>query len=145
MEDSSKNYLNVYGTWNVTTEGDCEGKSTSHLGTYTGFLDEIALHLADKCYYSLQFDAAERVVDFKPTKKSVHISFGISSKTWDMGGETRVAYFRRIFKDRPNIEVKDGQFYASVEISNRTVVSEIEKKERALAKLSDEEKKLLGL
>lgn len=44
-----------YGTFEVTTEGDCEGRSVRHLGTFTGYIDEIAFALADKCYYSLRF------------------------------------------------------------------------------------------
>lgn len=43
------------------TEGDCEGKSTRTLGTYKGWLDEIALHLADKTYYSLTFTKLNNV------------------------------------------------------------------------------------
>ena len=36
-----KEYRELYGTWSVTTEGDVEGKSTTNLGTYTGYVDEI--------------------------------------------------------------------------------------------------------
>ena len=44
-------YDKVYGLWNVTTEGDCEGRSVRNLGTYEGNIDEIAFALADKCFY----------------------------------------------------------------------------------------------
>ena len=40
-----KKYTN-YGTFKVTTEGDCEGKSTRDLGVHTGYIDEIAFALA---------------------------------------------------------------------------------------------------
>lgn len=47
-ENMRQEYSN-YGTFKVTTEGDCEGKSVRHLGTFTGYIDEIAFALADKC------------------------------------------------------------------------------------------------
>ncbi len=45
----------IYGIWKVTTQGDCEGRSTECLGYYEGYIDEIAQALADKAYYSLTF------------------------------------------------------------------------------------------
>lgn len=51
----AESYKKAYGFWEVTTEGDCEGKSVSRLGIYEGYIDEIALALADRCYYSLCF------------------------------------------------------------------------------------------
>ncbi len=46
----------AYGIWSVTTEGDCEGRTTTNLGIHQGFVDEIAFKLADKCYYYLRFE-----------------------------------------------------------------------------------------
>ena len=48
-------YNNAYGLWEVTTEGDCEGKSTRKLGVYEGFIDDIAFALVGSCCYSLRF------------------------------------------------------------------------------------------
>ena len=36
-------YDEVFGTWEVTTEGDVEGRTTKNLGNFTGYIDEIAL------------------------------------------------------------------------------------------------------
>lgn len=47
--------LKINGTWTVTTEGDCEGRSVAPLGNYQGTIEEIALHLADRAYYNLYF------------------------------------------------------------------------------------------
>ena len=33
-------YDNPYGIWEVTTEGDCEGRTTRRLGVYSGYIDE---------------------------------------------------------------------------------------------------------
>jgi hypothetical protein len=53
------------GWWSVSTEGDCEGRSTRQLGTHYGHVAEIAFALADKCYYVLEF----KPVDAAPPKE----------------------------------------------------------------------------
>ena len=137
-------YQDPYGTWNVTTEGDVEGKTVTNLGNFTGYVDEIALHLADKCYYSLKFTKTKPVSEYTPKRTSVNIAFDIESNTWDLDAIDRIELFRQIFKNRP-VNVKDGQYYASVVID----VVESEKKEilkkQALEKLSPEEKEALGI
>lgn len=42
------------GWWKVTTEGDCEGRTTEQLGTHYGHVAEIAFSLG--CAYSLRFE-----------------------------------------------------------------------------------------
>ena len=44
------------GWWKVTTEGDCEGRSVTHLGTHYGHICEIDLGLAGAAYYGLHFE-----------------------------------------------------------------------------------------
>ena len=39
---TAEDYKNPYGIWIVTTEGDCEGRSTRHLGVFQGYIDDIA-------------------------------------------------------------------------------------------------------
>ena len=139
-------YDNPYGIWEVTTEGDCEGKTTRRLGVYSGYIDEIALALADKCCYSLQFSQLNIVkVDntFTPKCKTVTVNLDINSGTWDMSAHERVLAMEKVFKDRP-VYIKQGQAYASfcIETIKQTVE---EKKQYALSKLTDEEKKILGL
>ena len=78
-------YDNPFGIWHVTTEGDCEGCSTRDLGIHEGYIDEIALALADKCYYSLCFVAINiHSLDMTPTRKTVDVTFGVNSGTWAM-------------------------------------------------------------
>lgn len=109
--------MEAYGTWLVTTEGDCEGRTTRELGVHTGYLDDIAFALADQAYYGLRF----RVIDLAELKNApkkgakVQVSLEIDTGTWDMDGKTRVEYFKQMLKGR-NVYVKPGQYYACVEL-----------------------------
>jgi len=141
--------LEAYGYWNVSTEGDCEGRSVSNLGTFRGHIDEIAFHLADKCYYSLSFspiDENQLVPEFHIKRPEVNISLDIQSGTWDMTSKKRRDFVAKLLKDRPDVEVEEGQFYASVKLISGKKKSKQEIiRENALSKLNEEEKKVLGL
>lgn len=137
-------YKNTYGTWQVTTEGDVEGRSTKPLGFFTGHVDEIALYLADKCYYSLCFKHIEPVTDFTPTGKSVNVTFDIDSKTWDLTPKERSEEITVLFKNRP-VKISQGNAYASFTISLEDKEADEFKRQQALLKLTDEDKKALGL
>ena len=116
----------VYGVFKVTTEGDCEGRTIEDLGTYKGYIDEIAFALADKCYYSLTFhqiNPEEHKLDMTPKRKEVDIALDIDSGTWDLEGKDRIKYFKNLFKDR-NIEVSNSNFYANVKISTNKKTKE---------------------
>lgn len=138
-----KEYTN-YGTFNVTTEGDCEGRSIKNLGTYTGYIDEIAFALADKCCYTLCFKLVEpESFDLTPKKDTVNISLDIDSGAWDLNIEDATEYLKNFFANR-DVEVVDVRGYGSCTISTRKETIE-EKKKKILQKLSDEEKQILGL
>lgn len=142
----NKKEYSVYGVFKVTTEGDCEGRSVRDLGTYKGYIDEIAFALADKCYYSLTFhqiNPEEHKLDMTPKRKEVVITLDIDSGTWDLEEKDRIKYFKNLFKDR-DIEVSNSNFYASAKISTNKKTKE-EKKQEILNKLTDEEKEILGL
>ena len=136
-------YKDTYGTWIVTTEGDVEGRTIRNLGAFTGHIDEIALYLADKCYYSLKFKLAESVSEYKPTSDSVNISLDYTS---NFSNDQRLNHFKNLFKDR-DVNIIDGNYYNSVKIQSEKSKEEIEKekKKKALSKLSEEDKKILGL
>lgn len=138
-------YSNPYGTWKVTTEGDVEGRSISYLGTFTGFIDEIALHLADKCFYSLRFEKTETVKEYKPKADSVNVSLDIDSGTWDMNSKEIMEVMKEVFKNRP-VQIKESNYYTSFVISG--VMTEEDKlevqREKILSKLSKEEREVLG-
>ena len=133
-----------YGTYKVTTEGDCEGKTVRDLGIYTGYIDEIAFALADKCYYNLCFHKTEpEVLDMTPKKDTIEISLDIDSGTWDLKNEEALKYFKDFFADR-DVQVVSTHGYGSCTITTHKETIE-EKREKILNKLSDEEKKILGL
>lgn len=137
-------YLNPYGIWQMTTEGDCEGKSTRNLGVYSGRLDDIAFALAGKAMYSLTFKKLDLTV---PTltegREKVNVVLDIDSGTWGMAAEERVAAVREMLKGAEDIFVSNGNTYASVTLSRGNHQASVRK--AALAKLTDEEKATLGL
>ena len=145
MSTDLKRY-DAYGTWTVTTEGDVEGRTTRNLGTFTGFLDEIAFHLAHKCYYSLKFKPAEEVKEFVPKKHKVNVMLDIESGTWDskLGSDGRIQYFEKMLQKRP-VFVESGTTFASVTLVNTAFTEEDKARQAALSKLTDREKELLGL
>ena len=144
------NYDKAEAFWKVTTEGDCEGRTTRDLGVHFGFLDDIAFALADKCYYSLCFKLIDPMQMDVPKKNKVNISLDIDSGTWDMSSEARVAFVSKLLKDRDTM-VKDCNYYASVEISMGKTIQQQKEREKemlrkqALAKLSETEREALGL
>lgn len=146
MDYTNVDYTNPYGIWEVTTEGDCEGRTTRKLGIFEGYVDEIAFALSDKVYYSLRFKKISKIIDNIPIcripKNEVSISFDIESKTWDIYGDKLVQYFNKVF-NRRKVNVKSGNFFASVVLERD--IPENEKRKIALSKLTEEEKELLGL
>ena len=119
---SHYNWNTPYGMWKVTTEGDCEGRSTKDLGIHEGFIDEIAFALANQAGYSLRFSPAKinKEIAKSPKAKSVSVSLDIDSKTWDMTPEKRVEFVKKLFKDRlVNVDIEVGTYYASVTLKRR--------------------------
>lgn len=131
--------------WHVTTEGDCEGRTTRDLGVHFGQLDDIAFALSGSSCYKLQFD----LVDPKDwarnsPKTEVFVGLGIESKTWDLRGEALADYFRRMLDGR-DVAVQIGNYHASVKLV-RDADPECQEMARrdalraaALAKLTPEE------
>ena len=129
----------IYGTWSVTTEGDVEGRSIKNLGVHTGYIDEIALHFANKCYYSLNFKETELIEEYIPTKSEVMVSFR---------DEPNVNEMKKLFAEsnRP-VTIERGNLYNSIKIValDKDGLEKRIKREIALAKLSEEDKEVLGL
>lgn len=106
--------FNNYGIWQVTTEGDCEGKSITDLGIHEGYIDDIAFKLGSKVYYSLCFKLINKIKKeiLKPVNK-VNIHLDINSGTWDLHGEARLNYFRNLLKNR-DIKISECPFKSSL-------------------------------
>jgi len=134
-------YKDIYGTWIVTTEDDVEGKSIRNLGTFTGYVDEITLHLADKCFYSLTFEKVEPVTEYVPKRKEVNVRFDIDSGTWN---KMDLSEIRNVFKNRP-VQIINSDYFAAFKIVSHYNVEKDLKTKKALDKLTNEEKKLLDL
>jgi len=111
--------MNPYGTWRVKTEGDCEGRSTANLGTFTGYFDEIAFALASKCYYTLDFERVEDTDKFDKTPTANKVSVRIL----DMRGNTKD--YEQLLKDR-DVFVKTGRAFNSIELHTENPMSKEE-------------------
>lgn len=146
----TKNYNSSYGLWKVTTEGDCEGKTTRNLGIYEGNISDIAFYLKNKCEYSLRFSSAKatKIDSYDVTHYGyVNISLDIDSGTWNMSPGDRVNYFKALLNTENRehkITVEPGNSYASVKLVGYDSHEEYVRK-TALEKLTDEEKEVLGL
>ena len=111
-------YSDPYGLWIVSTEGDCEGRSTRQLGSFEGYLDEIAQKLASEAFYSLTFRKAKELPhkdDPKDYPKSVSVTLDIGSGSWDWNRKDRAATVADLLKDRP-VMVTEGEYYASINL-----------------------------
>lgn len=144
-----KKYTKAQAFWHVTTEGDCEGRSVHNLGTHFGYIDDIAFALADKSYYSLCFKEIEPFDSSLPTGNKVNVTLDIDSGTWDMNMEQRKQFMENLLGDR-DTAVENGESYASVTLvmGKNELQRQAREKEmlklQALAKLSDEERAVLG-
>lgn len=108
------------GLWKVTTEGDCEGRSTKNLGIHRGHIADIAHRLGGHNMYSLNFQPANEndlKVSDRPVEK-VHIQLDISSKTWDSKDRVKMVkeFLSREKPETVNYAVLQSNYYASTEL-----------------------------
>lgn len=76
-------YDNPIGYWRVTTEGDCEGRSTTVLGIFYGHIADIARAFTNRVMYKLEFtsiDPHSGLPEPDPQKTSAEISFPHGTK-----------------------------------------------------------------
>jgi hypothetical protein len=110
------------GWWNVSTEGDEEGRSTNNLGTYYGHVAEIAFHLANKAMYKLTFQPTTRSgkvsrPTYNATRTHVHISLDIDSGTWNMETKELVDWVQKWLDITDNsIRVTDSNYFAGFKL-----------------------------
>ena len=146
-------YDNPYGVWKVSTEDDIDGRSMRNLGVYEGFVDEIALYLADKSVYELQFEAVVPTkIDAKThpaTRNQVNVMFGFDSRLSSLPHNERTARMRHVFSKRPCV-IEDSTNYGCISIRAKQSLSEEELEHRRkvrsiLEKLSDDDLDILGI
>jgi hypothetical protein len=140
----------VHGTWEVTTEGDEEGRSTRHLGTHTGYLDDIAFKLADRCYYSLQFKRVDpKILEDEGEKRGdVMISFASEAGLNSLKPMERAVAVHNLLMFR-DVLVEEGNYYGSVRLirgkspEGQAKAEEARKIVAAMGKLTKEELELI--
>lgn len=138
---------NVYGMWEVTTEGDCEGRTTRNLGTHEGYFDEVALALAGQAYYGLQLKQVQpsKIVNPVPKFPEVSVGLNIETGTWNLSPKERAVIISNwLTSNGRKVHVQEGTYYATVLLKTHMSEKDIARK-AALAKLNDEDKKALGL
>ena len=120
---------NCYGSWRVSTKHE-------DLGIYTGYVDEIALYLGDyPMDGKLNF---EKLDDFKykPTTQRVDV------KITGLYIQDRDIDINKLFKDRPvDVTYFDNTNEFCIQLKDDSEYI----KQKALSKLTDIEKKALGL
>lgn len=140
------------GIWKVSTEGDVEGRSTQVLGFFEGDIYEIIKELNDKIYYNFFIEKYKKVTSsfesdssLKPV--SVYVdSWKIDTKKHKDKHEIAKALFQRsdthlkFFDSSSEVKIFYGEKAKEEKTKERQ--KEIEK---AMSKLTDREKKLLGL
>lgn len=141
MSKDTDKKIDVYGLWQVSTEGDCEGRSTRNLGVWEGFIDDIALHLADKVMYNLWITPVDiNKVTEKPKARRVDVYMNSIAHIDD---KERLDIATRAFANR-NVRISESNYYGAFVINNNTSEEEI-LRASALSKLTAAERKVLGL
>ncbi len=122
--------------WKVTTEGDCEGRTMKDLGMFRGNVIEIAKHLSGHAFYALHFSevkTSETDIRANP-KDSVSLTIN------NMNHMALIATLKS-----EGYEVGKSNFYNAISVALSEEERSKIKKEIALSKLTDEDRKILGL
>ncbi len=139
MTKRAGGYKSPYGLWEVTTEEDVEGRKYKNLGTHEGYVDEIALALADRRgSWSLHFRLVEPVPrPYEPKRSEIVISLDPESgvKTYEQ--------YQEFFKGR-NVKLVRSTLYQSVVLQTSEVVK-ADLVKQAKAKLTQAELEALGI
>lgn len=143
--NSEYNIPSRYGYWQVSTEGDEEGKSIRNLGVFHGNIDEIAFALADRVMWSLDFKQINP--DDIPAPKNYKTRINICLDLKDVpysDYEKRIKIMQQMLSGT-NISVEKGNAFGNVAIIRPEDPDRIKehKIEKVLNKLTDEEKELL--
>ena len=96
----------MFGVWNVTTHSGGSQTPAKKLGTYEGFLDEIARSLSSKAGYALIFKRVTKAPDYRDdgnARSEVELLFDTAAGLGNtkMSDEQRVASVREFLKGRP--------------------------------------------
>lgn len=107
------------GVWKVTTEGDCEGRSTRHLGTYEGHILDVVRQLAGQAYYQLTFERVKPEVAIRRYKGSRRsVQFHVTGEREKLPSGDSNAQFRALAQHlRDGETLKEGNYYNAIELA----------------------------
>lgn len=110
------------GVWLITTEGDCEGRTTRQLAVESGHILDLARKWGRQAYYGLWFKRQATLPKNIQPAKEVHIQLDIDSKTWDLNGQTRTQVIAAWAKqETPQynglVPITESNYYASVKVN----------------------------
>ena len=139
-------FMEPYGLWEVSTEGDCEGRSVRKLGIFRGNYQDIAFALADKCYYVLHFkrlDENEFNLPKARTRKVVELGF---KDALDVNHKDMAKEVGAVLADETDIIVEPGRWNGCVKLTSTSKDECLRSKamEKIRNTLSEEEMKALG-
>lgn len=111
--------FNPEGVWKVTTEGDCEGRSTRQLGTYEGHILDVVRQLAGQAYYQLTFERVKPEVAIRRYKGSRRsVQFHVTGEREKLPSGDSNAQFRALAQHlRDGESLKEGNYYNAVELT----------------------------
>lgn len=138
-----------FGTYVVTVDADDEGRSSRNLGVYTGYIDEIAFYLANKhkILPPLEFrkipDPTKFDKDVMVDRVAIHL-YDIPENYKASGSDALMDYASDLFNGRP-VNIQKATWYHSIWLENPSFNPEEAVRRKALAKLTPEEKEVLGL
>ena len=125
--------------WHVTTEGDCEGRTTKDLGFHVGEVAAIASNLSRQSCYRLSFEEVKPMTHGSCYNRKDFKSVNISG-------------FGEIpnhvpFNTPQDLEVIEGMYCHSVELvrTSDSLIRDAQDIENALSKLTSAERILLGV
>lgn len=121
--------------WEVySVEGE-EAERENYLGTFYGYVDEIAFALADKAGWLLKFRPCDPL-DMTPKCKTVVVAIAGLRHRVD-SKEEEVAIFKDYLKDRP-VAISAAPYYSGVELTTEKRIAQ-EIVEGVLGRLTPEE------
>lgn len=138
----SKDYVDCFGIWKVSDD-------RHHvLGIYQGFIDEIAFTLASYYGRNKMFNFRKVMLDELPEVPICVNSVDVrtdpeDSNICDLYNEDRIQFYNNLFQNRDVMLDIDTPLYAGIKLIRK--LTDDDKRAIALAKLTDEEKSLLGV
>lgn len=129
----------LHGGWRVTTEGDCEGRTTKNLGDWYGYVDEIALTLGSQGGYTLEFTAIDmKSKQLAPINKEVNVRI---NGAFDNSNLSEIS--ARFHASGRPVHVERCPYYKSFTIVNTAYDKNAATRKSALDKLTAEELRVL--